>query len=86
MANARLPYASTLLQLNDAPLTPNEKRFLQEDDANTDDGTPVTVEYLSQAPTTRVPLDFHFVEMRQDDDPNNLDNFALADIPQNAKL
>ena len=59
-SNARLPYASTLLQLN---RDPNEARFLQQNDI--DDGTPQTVEYLSQAPTTRVPLDFHFIGLSQ---------------------
>jgi hypothetical protein len=47
---------------------------------------PITVEYQSLAPTTRVPLDFHFVEVRQDDDPNNLDNFTLERVPMGAKL
>jgi len=47
---------------------------------------PVTVEYQSLAPTMRVPLDFHFVETRQDDDPSNLDNFTLERVPMGAKL
>ena len=61
-SNARLPYASTLLQLN---MDPNEARFLQQSDEINDDGTPQTVEYLSQAATTRVPLDFHFIGLSQ---------------------
>jgi hypothetical protein len=44
-------------------MDPNEARFLQQNDI--DDGTPQTVEYLSQAPTTRVPLDFHFIGLSQ---------------------
>jgi hypothetical protein len=69
--------------LNDDP---NGNRFLPKEDVNPDDGMPTTVEYLSQAPTQHVPLDFHFVGMRQDDDPNNLDNFSMAEVPRNAKI
>jgi hypothetical protein len=46
-------------------MDPNEARFLQQSDEINDDGTPQTVEYLSQAATTRVPLDFHFIGLSQ---------------------
>lgn len=58
LASTRLPYASTLIQLND----PNEDRFLalQNSDEIFDDGTPQTIEYGS-----KIPIDYHFIGLNE---------------------
>lgn len=42
------------------------------------------VEKLSA--TTAVPLDFHFVQTNQDDDPNKMEGFAFDSVPLSADL
>ena len=88
MSNTRIPYWSTLVQTNDDVLHED----IEDDNINLDilyEKEPPMVkkndiEKLSA--TTAVPLDFHFVQTGQDDDPNKMEGFTMSDVPLNTDM